>query len=139
MHLHFQILSCLVDDADIFSKSDVFCTISFQGVKKTTEIIKDDLNPIWGEKGVFIFPYDDECDDNNIFVDVFDSDGWTSEHLQSVSFQINVKDQSVETNKNDVYVKYSLVHLHTENDVKYIRKCALNDVQISILKVLSKL
>ncbi|XP_043553880.1 dysferlin-like [Chiloscyllium plagiosum] len=29
--------------------SDAYCTVTFQGVKKKTKVIKNNLNPVWNE------------------------------------------------------------------------------------------
>ena len=121
MYLHFQLISCTVENSDIFSQPDIFCEIHFQNVSKRTRTISDTCSPVWSGKGDFIFPFDANGDDS-VFIDIYDSDGWRDEHLKTVSFQIRPtqlqKYEFIDDAKDGVEVKYSLVHLFTFSDIE---------------------
>ena len=89
MYLLFQVVSCEVESTDFFSSPDIFCVVTFQGVKKQTEVVDETYNVIWAEKGTFLFPFDEEKE-HFVFVDVYDKDLWSSTLLKSVSFNVLV-------------------------------------------------
>ena len=139
MYLHFQLVSCVVEDrVDLFSENDTFCEVRFQGVTKRTIIMEDDSSPFWGEKGEFVFRYNEDLDDT-IFVDIYDSDGWRNELIKTVSFTIRLTElesfNSMDDTKDSVQCRYALVQLLDQTSIECIKRRAIDDLKMSIDKL----
>lgn len=129
MYLFFQIFQCSdVEKKDYWSESDIFCKITFQHVSKYTEVVPDCANPKWDGDATFIFPYDPD-EESLIKVEVLDSDGFRSEILKTVYFDLsNLEWHNKHITKERITVKYSKVHLCSDMDIKEFRTQTINEV-----------
>ena len=55
---------------DIFSKSDPYCILSFEGYEGQTKVIDNNLNPVWNEE--FCFPLEDFFSESELRVELWD-------------------------------------------------------------------
>ena len=140
MYLHFQLISCTVENTDILSQPDIFCEICFQNSKKRTVVIEDTCTPVWAGKGEFFFPFDENGEDS-VFVDIYDSDGWRDEHVKSVSFQLRPQPLNrydfIDDMKDGIEVKYRFVYMVTSLDLEKIRQETVEDVRLKLNNIFS--
>ena len=129
MYLFFQIFQCFdIEKADYWSESDVFCRITFQNIVKYTDVVPDCANPSWEGKATFIFPID-PTQETVIQIDILDSDGFRSQTLKTIHFNVSDAKDHPQIVRNDyINIKYSEIHILTENDLKNLRTKIIDEV-----------
>ena len=116
MYLLVKLNSCVVPSLDMLSESDVFCVVRFQGIEKTTCTIHNSNYVEWNDSAMFLYPVKDSMD-FRLFVDVYDSDGWTNQHICCTSFEAIESDVWVSVSSEKVTLSYAFVDVFTKNQL----------------------
>lgn len=128
MYLFLELNECTnLPQFDLVSKSDVYCKIYFQNTSKCTDIKNNNNNPTFNS--IYIFPYEEEGD-KTVSIDIMDYDGYRSQLIKSVSFEI--ENNLITINEENISLRVGPVHILTDEDLSAVslnaKRKALTDV-----------